>query len=361
MCPQAPTEEAASESSRHRVVRLERIAAGPRAALVRVTLVPGGTLDGAQLVVVDRGATTCCDTLPSPVPADGSQVTLGFAVTRTATPLALVVGGSAITLSGSDAHREIERELEDTRARLKVARSAYASIAAGRREALRAAARAEAAAHDATMRAAELARELAPTRRRSQRSGRIAMVAAGAVIPAAIVAAALGWPAGGATGDQGVAAVPAASASSGRPSAAASPAVDPLALRLQIPSRYLALYRDAATRYGLDWTRLAAIGAIESGHGQAQIAGVVTGTNADGASGPAQFLAGTWERFGLDGDGDGDRDPHDAADAIPAMASYLRASGAPQNWRAALRAYNHSDVYVEAVEKLASSLRRHAS
>ena len=110
-------------------------------------------------------------------------------------------------------------------------------------------------------------------------------------------------------------------------------------------------------RYGLDWTRLAAIGAIESGHGQARVAGVLSGTKPDGASGLAQFLAGTWERFGVDGNGDGSRDPHDAADAIPAMASYLRASGAPQDWRAALRSDNHSDAYVDAVEKLASKLR----
>ena len=115
-------------------------------------------------------------------------------------------------------------------------------------------------------------------------------------------------------------------------------------------------------RYGLDWTRLAAIGAIESRHGQAQIAGVADrARTADGASGPAQFLAGTWERFGLDGDGDGARNPHEPADAIPAMASYLRASGAPQDWRAALRSYNHSDAYVDAVEKLAASLRGNAT
>ncbi len=72
-------------------------------------------------------------------------------------------------------------------------------------------------------------------------------------------------------------------------------------------------------------------------------------------------MPGTWERFGLDGNGDGARNPHDPADAIPAMASYLRASGAPQDWRGALRSYNHSDAYVTAVESLAASLRRDAT
>ena len=130
-----------------------------------------------------------------------------------------------------------------------------------------------------------------------------------------------------------------------------------LAQRLQIPADYLVLYRQAGARYGLDWTRLAAIGAVESRHGQSAEAGVATGANHRGASGPAQFLAGTWERFGVDGDGDGTRDPHAPADAIAAMASYLRASGAPQDWAGALRTYNHSDAYAAAVERLAASYR----
>jgi membrane-bound lytic murein transglycosylase B len=105
---------------------------------------------------------------------------------------------------------------------------------------------------------------------------------------------------------------------------------------------------------------LAAIGAIESRHGQSSEAGVASGENHRGASGPAQYLSGTWERFGVDGNGDGRRDPHDPADAIAAMASYLRASGAPQDWRRALRAYNHSDAYAGAVEELAATSRRGA-
>ena len=42
------------------------------------------------------------------------------------------------------------------------------------------------------------------------------------------------------------------------------------------------------------------------------------------------------------------------------MASYLRASGAPQDWRGALRTYNHSDAYATAVERLAATYRRGA-
>ena len=171
-------------------------------------------------------------------------------------------------------------------------------------------------------------------------------------------------------GERGVGGVSAASASAletppavpvAASRAPAVAAVDPLAARLHIPADYLALYQRAAARYGLDWIRLAAVGAIESGHGQAPVVGITSGANVRGASGPAQFLPGTWERFGLDGNGDGTRDPHDPADAIPAMASYLRASGAPRDWRGALRSYNHSDAYVTAVESLAASLRRDAT
>ncbi|MEU8891283.1 bifunctional lytic transglycosylase/C40 family peptidase [Streptomyces sp. NPDC048442] len=40
------------------------------------------------------------------------------------------------------------------------------------------------------------------------------------------------------------------------------------------------------------------------------------------AQGIAQFIPGTWAAHGIDGDGDGDRDVWDPADAIPSAASY---------------------------------------
>lgn len=40
------------------------------------------------------------------------------------------------------------------------------------------------------------------------------------------------------------------------------------------------------------------------------------------AQGIAQFIPGTWASHGVDGDGDGDRDVWDPADAIPSAASY---------------------------------------
>ena len=119
----------------------------------------------------------------------------------------------------------------------------------------------------------------------------------------------------------------------------------------QIPPRYLRLYQAAAARYGLDWTILAAVGAIESGHGRN------SGPSSAGAFGPMQFMPDTWRTHGLDANGDGRRDINDPEDAIPSAAAYLRASGAPANYRRALFAYNHADWYVDEVLALADRYR----
>jgi hypothetical protein len=118
-----------------------------------------------------------------------------------------------------------------------------------------------------------------------------------------------------------------------------------------IPASYLALYRAAASRYGIDWAVLAGIGKVECDHGRdpdpsCRREGAV---NPAGAGGPMQFLALTWARYGVDGNGDGRRDRWDAADAIYAAANYLHASGAPADYRQAIYAYNHSSSYVAAV------------
>lgn len=119
-----------------------------------------------------------------------------------------------------------------------------------------------------------------------------------------------------------------------------------------IPPSYMKLYWRVGEEYGLDWTKLAAVVQIESDHGRSQLAGVHRGTNRAGAAGPAQFVSSTWARYGVDGDGNGQIDPHDPADAVSAMAAYLKASGAPQRWRLALFTYNHSSAYVHAVMDL---------
>jgi hypothetical protein len=122
--------------------------------------------------------------------------------------------------------------------------------------------------------------------------------------------------------------------------------------RREIPTLYLRLYERAAERYGLDWAILAGIGKVECDHGRDPApscthAGEV---NSAGAGGPMQFLASTWAVYGVSAEGYGPPDRWDPADAIFAAANYLRASGAPGDYRQAIFAYNHADWYVEEVE-----------
>ena len=405
MCALAPHADSLASAASSRVLGCERVEVGAYSVLLRVTLaledVPPRRAALARLVVLDRGQERRERALPGPVPSQAAVLSLGFALVPEATAVALELDGRRLTLpeprvrplgapaslaerlaapharasrgggapastdrrSLGNALRAAETQLGVVQAGLAEARATSARLEAERDEARRAAAHAEAAAHDATARAEALASappaargEPAPRwmSRRRTLAGAVCALGTGALVVGLLV-----WPGGGAGdhGGRGVAAA-AGSPTAGGAAALGSTFVDPLAGRLGIPPEYLTLYRQAGARYGLDWTRLAAVGAVESFHGQTLAAGVTSGANHRGASGPAQFLAATWDRFGLDGDGDGVRDPHDPDDAIVAMASYLRASGAPEDWRGALRTYNHSDVYASAVERLAASYRR---
>jgi hypothetical protein len=138
---------------------------------------------------------------------------------------------------------------------------------------------------------------------------------------------------------------------------------DPSARALsEIPPRYLRLYLDAGERYAIDPWVLAGIGSVESQHGKSNAPGVHAGVNAFGCcAGPMQFsivgIPSTWDTFGVDGDNDGRTSVYDPADAIPAAARYLRASGAPGDYRAALFAYNHAQWYVDQVLAKANEYR----
>jgi hypothetical protein len=111
----------------------------------------------------------------------------------------------------------------------------------------------------------------------------------------------------------------------------------PSAFALQdIPPEYLALVTKWAGLSGIDWTVLAGLLKVECDFGRS------CGVSATGAEGPAQFEPATWATYGVDGDGDGRRDPWDPADAVASAAGYLRALGAtvPSGERAALCHYN---------------------
>jgi len=134
-----------------------------------------------------------------------------------------------------------------------------------------------------------------------------------------------------------------------------------------IPGHYLRLYREAgagetwidrAGRRYAAWAVLAAIGAVESGHGQSSAPGVHSGVNAFGCcAGPMQFNLrngppSTWDTYGRGGS------PYDPADAIPAAARLLRANGAQRDLDRALYSYNHSSAYVAGVKAQARQYAR---
>ena len=159
-----------------------------------------------------------------------------------------------------------------------------------------------------------------------------------------------------------------------------------------IPAAALAAYQRAAQVIGtadasckIEWPLVAAIGRVESDHGryggnvlsaegvsQPGIYGIpldgsngtarISDTDAgqydndetfDRAVGPMQFIPSTWSVVGVDGDGDGKRNPQDIDDAALATAVYLCSGDEDLSTRAgqesAVFRYNNSDEYVSLV------------
>ncbi|MFE5672716.1 lytic transglycosylase domain-containing protein [Agromyces sp. NPDC056523] len=162
-----------------------------------------------------------------------------------------------------------------------------------------------------------------------------------------------------------------------------------------IPERALSAYAlahvsiaQSERECGLDWTTIAAIGSIESGHGShgdstlqadGTVSPAILGPALDGngfaaihdtddgaldgdtewdrAVGPMQFIPSTWDMWGIDANGDGVADPNQIDDAAHAAAMYLCASGpmtSAEGWRGAVFSYNHDDDYVDKVARLAN-------
>jgi uncharacterized protein YkwD len=125
-----------------------------------------------------------------------------------------------------------------------------------------------------------------------------------------------------------------------------------------IPPDYLELYQEAAEEYGLDQAILAAIGKRETDHGRYE-SGCEVGppTPYGTAKGPMAFLDSSWASYGVDGNGDGEKDVCDPADAIPAAAKVLRDAGAPEDYHSAILAYNHAEWYYQDVVAQAERYR----
>jgi Transglycosylase SLT domain len=108
----------------------------------------------------------------------------------------------------------------------------------------------------------------------------------------------------------------------------------------------LGYFEEAERRFDVEWEVLAAVMLIETRMGR------IRSRSSAGAQGPMQFLPATWKAYGLGGN---IRDPHDA---VMGAANYLRASGAPENYREALHHYNPVDAYVNAVWWYAKTMMR---
>ena len=145
--------------------------------------------------------------------------------------------------------------------------------------------------------------------------------------------------------------------------------------------------REAAQCPGLQWQVLAGILKVESNHGRYRGASIkadgratpeIIGIPLDGnngtakvrdtdrgildrdpvwdrAVGPAQFIPSTWRALGKDGNADGDKDPHNIYDVVPAMVAHLCPTGTIADIEAAIFNYNRSTEYVRIVLQWATT------
>ena len=112
-------------------------------------------------------------------------------------------------------------------------------------------------------------------------------------------------------------------------------------------AQLLSLWQSAGAAYGVPWEVLGAINKIESNFGRNM------GPSSAGAVGWMQFMPSTWDRWGMDANGDGVANPWNPEDAIYSAARYLAAAGAQEDIERAIFAYNHADWYVRDVLDLA--------
>ncbi|WP_051498993.1 lytic transglycosylase domain-containing protein [Nocardia sp. BMG51109] len=167
---------------------------------------------------------------------------------------------------------------------------------------------------------------------------------------------------------------------------------------LGIPSVALQAYGYAAAvmarsqpECGVGWTTVAGIARVESKHGShgssrlgddGAVSPPIRGVPLDGspgvarivdeaasagvgepvyvrAMGPFQFLPETWQRWGVDANGDGVADPDNIDDAALSAARYLCVSGGvlttAEGWQRALLTYNQSTAYLNRVRDCAAA------
>jgi murein DD-endopeptidase MepM/ murein hydrolase activator NlpD len=142
------------------------------------------------------------------------------------------------------------------------------------------------------------------------------------------------------------AAVPNATGAISVPAPISQPPVQPETLGFQ---QLQGLWQQAGQAYGIEWQVLAAINKVESNFGRNM------GPSSAGAVGWMQFMPSTWDRWGVDANGDGIADPWNPQDAVFAAARYLAAAGGRDDIARAVLAYNHAQWYVDEVLQLAQT------
>ena len=128
------------------------------------------------------------------------------------------------------------------------------------------------------------------------------------------------------------------------PTPISAPPAVPQSLNFQ---QLVALWQGAGSAYAIPWEVLASINKVESNFGRNM------GPSSAGAVGWMQFMPSTWDRWGVDANGDGVADPWNPEDAIYAAARYLAAAGGTQDISRGVLAYNHAQWYVDEVLQLA--------
>jgi len=113
-----------------------------------------------------------------------------------------------------------------------------------------------------------------------------------------------------------------------------------------------ALVQKAASSYNIPWQILEAIWQVETGKSWD-----TARRSSKGAVGPLQFLPSTWQKFAVDGNGDGKKEITSGHDALYSAAHYLAVSGASigQIEQAIFR-YNPSSAYLRKVLRIAREL-----
>lgn len=116
-----------------------------------------------------------------------------------------------------------------------------------------------------------------------------------------------------------------------RSSTACSPAVASADLSKNIPPEWGKIFAEAAAKFDVNPNFLAALYLSENGNVWKPVVGTSWPTSSAAASGPMQFIPGTWAGHQQDGDGDGVKDINNVYDAVYAAAHLVKALGTDKN------------------------------